>query len=84
MGVGGVGQGIFAVDQDVQIAGGDPLEQLAAAAEQLVAVGDVVGQAGAGQGERAVRGQETRVEVGDRAARLAVAHQVAAPAQGGQ
>src|SRR6185436_10767156 len=60
----------LAVDAEVERAGGDGVEQLAGAPEQLVAREDVVGEAGAGEVDAAF-GEACGIDGWDDAARLA-------------
>src|SRR5215207_9301295 len=80
----GVVEGVALVDRDVDAAGADVVEQLAGQGRALRGVGDVVGQRGAGDEQRALDGQLHRVDRRDGTGRRPEADQQAAPAQGVQ
>src|SRR5574343_643347 len=78
VGLNGVGQGVALVDLDADAAGGDVAKHLGRQFGFFNRVGDVVGQGGAGQVQRALAGQDVRVERGYGAAGRAHTHHQAA------
>src|SRR3954454_1196064 len=77
----GVLEGVALVDLDRDAAGADVVEELAGQGRALRRVGDVVGQRGAGDEQRALDGELHRVDRRDGARRRAEADQEAAPTQ---
>ena len=71
MSLGRLGQCEPGADPHVELAGGDPGEQLVGAAFELGALGDVVEQRRAGEEQRAVGGQRERRDRIDRSGRVA-------------
>src|SRR5579863_586677 len=84
VGLGGVAEGEFGADPDLELAGGEPAEEIAGAGGQLLAGGDVVEKGGAGEEQRAVGGQAAGIDRRHRAARLAEQRHQAARRQAGE
>src|SRR6187200_1065747 len=78
----GVVEGVALVDLDVDAAGAHVVEELPRQRRALRGVGDVVGERGAGDEERALDGQLHGVDRWDGARRRPEADEQAAPAQG--
>src|SRR3954452_1030449 len=80
----GVVEGVALVDLDGDAAGDHVVEELSGQGRALRGVGDVVGQRGAGDEQRALDGQLHRLDRRDRAGGGPEADEQAAPAQGVQ
>src|SRR4051794_32343957 len=67
---GGLGQRVRPVDAELQLTGGDPVEHVAGAPEELLTGGDVVAEARASAVERALAVEDVEINGGHGAARL--------------
>ena len=72
VGLGGLGEGEFPVDGEVELGARHGVEDFAGAPAEFVGGGGVVGEGGPGDEEGSVLGEEQGVDRGDRAGGLAV------------